>query len=287
MVVVGRQAGNDEVDALRVHDAMVAAHAPFLVQLVDERAGGVDDRRGSDRELAAEVDVAERRHPASVDAFRRDEFDVVGGSRTGFDGGTDEREDEPSIVVDEDAVEVLDAPGHARGVDGRLLALDLVRRQQPGWLGAELSDDPVAERTDPGEPGLVRRRLVECCVEPDLTNVGRIRLHQSIARPAQLEHEPQLVVLQVLEAAPHQVRRRLAGETGEVTPVDQCDRRASSGQGCGGHRTIDAAADDQCVEMLVAKALEVTITQAHRRSRRHDHDGGDHAERTDGNRSGV
>ena len=40
---------DDEVDALRVHDAMIGLRPEILVECVDERSGGVDDHPGTGR----------------------------------------------------------------------------------------------------------------------------------------------------------------------------------------------------------------------------------------------
>jgi hypothetical protein len=43
LVVVGGEPRHHQVDALRVDDAVIGGHAPRVVELVDERAGRVDD----------------------------------------------------------------------------------------------------------------------------------------------------------------------------------------------------------------------------------------------------
>jgi hypothetical protein len=119
VVFGGREARHHQVDALRVHDAVLGGEAPLLVDLVDERSGGVDDRACRGGELVAGVDVAESHRPLPAGAFGRHHLDVVGRGCTGVDGRPHEREHEPGVVVDEDAVVVLDAAERVRRVDRR------------------------------------------------------------------------------------------------------------------------------------------------------------------------
>ncbi len=181
VVMRRRQTRHHEVDALRVHDPVLARQTPLAVELVDEGPGRVDDRGGRGGELVAGVDVAQAGHPAVALACRRHQLHVVRRGGAGLDRRPHEREHEARVVVDQDAVVVLDAAAHVRGVDHRLLVFDLRPIEQAGPPRAELADQPVAEGAEAGEPRLVRRCLVEGGVEGDLLDVVGVGLHQPVA----------------------------------------------------------------------------------------------------------
>ena len=263
LVIVGGEAGDDEMDALRVHDAVIGAHAPLLVQPVDEGSGGVDDDLGAALEFLARIDVAQMSVPPVAVTSGRHQLDVVGSGGTGFDGRPDEREHEPGVVVDEVGVAVLDGSAHARGVDGRLFDLGLLGAEQARVTCPEHADAPIPDGAERGEPRRIWRGLVETGEEADLLDVVGVRLHQPVARPAQLEHQRQLVVLEILEPAPHQVGRLLAGEAAEVAPVHQGHLGAPTGQGSGGDGAVDAASHHQDVERAVAKTIDVRRARCH------------------------
>jgi radical SAM superfamily enzyme YgiQ (UPF0313 family) len=69
VVLGGREARHHQVDALRVHDAVLGgAGRTTAVDLVDERSGGVDDGARRRGELVAGLDVAEPNRPLSAGA---------------------------------------------------------------------------------------------------------------------------------------------------------------------------------------------------------------------------
>ena len=197
------------MDALGVDDAVLGRQTPLLVQFVDERSGGVHDGPRRRLELLAAVDVAQSRPPPVAVALGRHEFDVVGHARAGLDGRADEREHEAGVVVDQVRVVVLDRATDVVGLDDRLGRFDLVGRVDLRSFGTELPDPPIRRRAETGEPRRVRRRRPERGEEPDLFHVVGVRLHEAVPGSAEPEHERQLVVLEVLEAAPHQVGRLL------------------------------------------------------------------------------
>ena len=57
--------------------------------------------------------------------------------------------------------------------------------------------------------------------ETDLPNLGGIVLDQVVAAQAQPPDQRIIVALQILDPAPDQIRGLLAGEAGEIVPVDQ------------------------------------------------------------------
>jgi hypothetical protein len=68
VVTRGGEPRHHQVDALGVDDAVIGRDAPTRVELVDERAGRVDDRARRRGELLTRVDVAqaERRPPVAL-----------------------------------------------------------------------------------------------------------------------------------------------------------------------------------------------------------------------------
>ena len=78
--------------------------------------------------------------------------------------------------------------------------------------------------------------------EADLLEVRGVRLDEPISRHAEMADQWDLVVLQILKAAPHQVRRLHRGEPCEVAAIDHGNTSASRGQRRGADCTVDAAA---------------------------------------------
>jgi hypothetical protein len=99
--------------------------------------------------------------------------------------------------------------------------------------------------------------------ETDFLDGGRKAVQQFVTRLAQAGDESELVTLHVLDSAPHEVGRLLAGETGKVARVDQRHARAARRQRRRGDRAIDAADDDQHLEIFHLEAREVRVTQLH------------------------
>ncbi len=263
-VVAGRrEPRHDEVDALGVDDPVGRLQAPRGVELVDERADGVDDHAGRGRDLLAGVGVAQPAAPAVAHPLGRDELDVVRDGRAGLDRRTHEGEDEAGVVVDEVAVLVLHRPARGARVDDRLDLLEVLGVEDARRLGAEQPDAPVRRRAERREPRPVARGAVEGGEEGDLLDVVGVGLRQPVARPAQAEDERQLVVLEVLEAAPHQVARLLAGEAAEVPAVDEGDRRAAAGEGRGRDGAVDAGPHDEDVEETAVDPRDVGSPQRH------------------------
>ncbi len=217
-------------------------------------------------ELLAGLQVTQPDLPAAVDPFRAGQLDVVGHRGAGLDGGPDEGEHEPGVVVLQVAVPVLDpAPDRPR-VDHRLLGADPGRAQQARVPGAEAADGPVGGGTERREPRRVGRRVVQRGQEGELGDVVRIGLHQPVAGPAELVDEHELVVLQVLEAAPHQVGRLLAGERREVAAFHQRHGGATAGQRRCHHGTVDATTDDEHVERPAPQPVNACVTKGHART---------------------
>ena len=263
-VVAGRrEPRDDEVDALGEDDPVPGLQAPGGVELVDERADRVDHDPGRGRDLLAGVGVAQPADPAVADPLGRDQLDVVGDGGAGLDRRAHEGEDEARVVVDEVAVLVLHGPARGARVDDRLDLLEVLGVEHAWRLGAEQPDAPVRRRAERREPRPVGRGAVERREEGDLLDVVGVGLHQPVAAAAQPEDEGQLVVLEVLEAAPHEVARLLAGEPAEVAAVDERDGRPAARQRCGRDGPVDAGADDEDVEEASVDPRDVGSPQGH------------------------
>jgi len=79
--------------------------------------------------------------------------------------------------------------------------------------------------------------------------VRRIRPTGSPRKTAAcLEHEGELVVLEIAQAAVDQLRRLAAGAAREVALLDHRDQEPAHGRVAGDARAVDAAADDEEVE---------------------------------------
>ena len=170
------------------------------------------------------------RHPAVADAVGADQFDVVGGCGAGLDRRAHEREHEPGVVVDEVGVLVLD-PADGGWWCRSPVPRALIRSasNSRGGRVPNNPDRPVGGGAEAGEPRSRTATMWSSVARKrDLLDVVGVGLHQPVARAAEPEHERELVVLEVLEAAPHEVRRLLAGEAAEVAAVDQRHRRATA-----------------------------------------------------------
>ena len=141
-----------------------------------------------------------------------------------------------------------------------LALLDAFGAEHLGGLGEAVADDPVRGGAQAGEPRLVGGVGVQRGQEPDLLQVRRVRLDQVVARHAQVAHELHLVVLEVLEAAPHQVGRLHRGEPGEVAAVDHRDPGTARRQRGGRNGAVDATAHHQYVEGSAVQAGDVAVT---------------------------
>ena len=264
-VVAGRrEAGDDQVDALGVDDAVPGLQAPGGVELVDERADRVDhdpgrgrDARRRSRCRAAGTPTGRRparprparrswrrpRRPRSPSARRRRRS--ASRCRRGRRRGTARRRERCVVSMTGSTSSSCSASNTC------------------GRLRAEQADAPVGGRPERREPRPVRRGAVERRQEGDLLDVVGVGLHQPVAGTGQAEDEGQLVVLEVLEAAPHQVGRLLAGEAAEVAAVDERDGRAATRERCGRDGAVDAGADDEHVEQATVDPRDVGSPQGH------------------------
>src|SRR6185437_16872726 len=163
------------------------------------------------------------------------------------------------VVVVQVRVRVLEAAVAAVEREDRLLPRHGGAREAARPLGEECADEPVEPGAEDELPEPVAEAALVRGVEADLLDRGRVALDEVVARDAQLAHEAELEVLQVLDAAPRQVRRLLAGEPGEVPAVDQRDARAAGRERSGRDRSVDATAEDDHVEAAAVELVEVRV----------------------------
>ena len=266
-VVAGRrEPRDDEVDALRVDDAVLGRAGPTSALRSSTNGPAALTTTRADVVSSSPVSVSRRRHTQrSPTRSARDQLDVVGGRGAGLDRGADEREDEAGVVVDEVGVLVLRCRRAAVLVSMTgSSAFSSLGVEHARAARAEQADGPVGawhrgRRTTAGRA----RVAVERGEEGDLLDVVGVGLHQPVARAAEPEHERQLVVLEVLEAAPHEVRRLLAREAAEVAAVDERHRRAAARERRRRDRPVDAGADDEHVEQAAVDPRDVGPPQRH------------------------
>src|SRR5438128_170804 len=79
---------------------------------------------------------------------------------------------------------------------------------------------------------------------------------EMIALAARLEHERELVVFQIPQAAVDQLRRLAAGPAREISLLDQGHAQPAHGGVTGDASAVDAAADHQQVEGRLCESLD-------------------------------
>ena len=146
-----------------------------------------------------------------------------------------------------------------RGVD-RDAVVALADAQAAGEVvhperGAEHPGEPAVDHPAPGQDRDEEREHPH--------EVGRV-LERPLAFVQRLVDEPELALLQVPQAAVHELRALRAGAGGEVVPLHQRGAQSAAG-GVERHaRAGDATADDEDVEPLLAETRAAT-----RRARSH------------------
>ena len=105
--------------------------------------------------------------------------------------------------------------------------------------------DAGAQRDEAGALAAIARED-----ELDRPTEMRRRRHEAPSLAQPLEHQRQIAVLQVAQAAVDQLRRVAGGLAGEVAGVDQRHREAAQGRVARDRRAGRAAADDEEVERL-------------------------------------
>ena len=162
-------------------------------------------------------------------------------------------------------IRVLEPAGEAARLDGGLFALDVGDGEQPRAPGEEAADRPVEQGAEPELEPAVAEPARNRGEEPDLLHRARVGADQLVAGAAELAHETELVCLQILDAAPSEIRGLLRSDASEIAPIDQRHLRAARGQGGRGHRAVDPSAKDQDVESLRGELVQVGRPQRRRR----------------------
>ena len=219
-----------------------------LIDLVGKGSTGIDQRLGTNGELAPGHHVARARDPDSVFALCAQRLDVVGGDAAVVQRRADKAEDEARVVVVQVGVGVFEASVELAQVDDRLFARHLLGRQEPGPPGEAAADEPVEPAACEQLPEPVPEASRVRGVEADLLHRGRIGAQELVPRAAELAHQRELERLHVFDAAPGKVRRALAGDGGEVAAIDERHPGAAGRERRSAHRAVDAAAQDQHVE---------------------------------------
>ena len=235
------EAVDDNVAALDQTDRgrhVEPGHGPDDVR--DPRAGGIDEGACRHGEAASGPPVLERELPAVAasprgDAARpRPDRAAAGG---GFAGG----EHDQARIVDP-AVGILEAAAEARlqrvacRIGGEIEHAR--RRKQPP--AAEMVVEEKAEADEPPRPeaGMVRQDEAE---RPD--DVRR-SAEKHLALDQRLAHQPELVELEIAEAAVDELGRGRRGRAGKVALLGKKDRQAAARGVAGDAAAVNAPADD-------------------------------------------
>ena len=230
------------------------------IQLIDIGPGRIDQHLAADLEMPSGHAVP-RLHPpfaCPVPQFQR--LDVICRKTAMVQCRTDEAEDKARVVVEQVGVRVLESRGAVDRVDDRLHGPDGAGTQVAGGAGVAPSDQPVQPGPGPKHHRMVTETAGNRGQKPNLPDGGGKTSHQFVARPAQLRHEAELVTFHVLDPAPDQVGRMLAGQSGEIPGINQANLRAAGRQCRSAHGAVDAATDDQHVQGAAAKRVDVLFT---------------------------
>ena len=223
--------------------------------LVDPDAGGVDDDRGLDLDVAAVGPDGGAGHPSRGPPEDPGEGGVVGdGGAVQEGGGAGHRQRQPGVV--DVGVVVQVGPGEPSGPQGGHAGEGVVG----GDLLVDVADAEPAGQVVGPEGGADAPRRGPAAVDgeherhpPD--QVGGVP-EQPLALGQGLGDEPELPLVEVPQAAVDQLGRLRRRPRGEVVALDQ-GRAQSPGGGVEGHaRAGDAPADHQDVEGLGRHPVE-------------------------------
>ncbi len=187
---VGREAIDDEVDALG-EGVVGARRLPGeRVVRVDEGPAGVDQDPGPHGEGAARDHVArvDDPHPTLPPGARG--LDVVGRRAPVVQRAPDEVPHEAGVVVVEVGVGVLEAAVAAGELEDGLLAPHGGEREAARPPGEEAADEPVEPGAEDELPQAVAEAALVGGVEADLLDSGGVAQDEVVPRLAQLADEP-------------------------------------------------------------------------------------------------
>ena len=236
-------------------------HLGLVVQLVGPQAvgphaGGVDHVLGADLDLLAAVAI----DGAGAAGGQARHLDAVGRHRPEARRLGEHRQHQPHVVglavVEQVAAGRLPAGQRRQELDHLVAGDRAVARGAPVVVvapaAADRRHDVVHVQADAGQP--VGPRPVEGGHhERQRTHQVRGEGHVELALEQRLAHEPEVEVLQVAQAAVHELGRARGGSDRVVGALHQRDRVAARG-GVERHaRARDAAAHDQHIERLSGK----------------------------------
>ena len=113
----------------------------------------------------------------------------------------------------------------------------------------------VEEETDADHPGRPQRILVRQHEGQRADDVGGVA-QQHLALDERLAHQAELVIFEVAQAAMDELGAGRGGGAGEVGLLDQQHLEAAAGGVAGDAGTVDAAADDQEIDDVVARLAD-------------------------------
>jgi len=221
---------------------------------IEPRTRRVHDAPGRDAQRAASVDVAKTRSRNSPVAFlERFQSDVVQAHGAGMLRGQNRLEDETRIVGDAVVVE--------RPADESLGAQLRLEPKRSRRVIAPVPAD-VSERGEQivGEKPRAELPQADGALAEDreeerqrANQVRRQTAAQEIPLARRLEHEPDVTVLQIPNAAVDELRRAAARPGGEIALVDEGRTEAPKRRLARDARAVDAAANDDDVEGVGAE----------------------------------
>ncbi len=232
-----------------------------FAQLIGPRPGGIDDHLGADGRGGFGVEAAvgiggdfHARHPL---AFPQQ----LGHTRAIDDGGAEgprvdgvlqrhARVVGGAVVIEEPTLELL-------AQERRLQLVDATGAHGAVQLGrAEFGKAVINPQADVEDEQPRAIALVDRHQEFERPDQVRRQLHQERPLVGALEHQPELRVLEVAQAAVHQLRRFGRRSRREIGFLDERDFQAAQRRVAGDAGAGDAAADDQEIERLFAEAFE-------------------------------
>ena len=235
--------------------------AGAAVVLVRPRAGGVHQHLRPHRLLPPGDEVAGAHVPQPVLALAAQRLDVVRRHAPAVERAADEGPHEARVVVVQVGVGVLEAAVGVVELHHRLLPPHRLEGEPAGPPGEERPDEPVEERPEEQLHERVPEALRVLRVEADLLHRRGVRGDEAVSGAAQLAHEPELEALEVLDPAPGEVARLLAGAAREVGLVDEGHPGAARREGRRAHGPVDAAADHQHVVDAFGELVNVRLAE--------------------------
>ena len=217
---------------------------PFQ-HLLDPGAGGIDQGAGVDRAARAGLAADELGLPAAVDRGARRCRRVrvrITAPRSAASSAfrTTRRASSTQQSEYSNAFAKVLRSGRPSGA---VRKVERARAGQP-LAAAEMVVEEQAEADQPGRALLRAVRQHEAHRPDDVRGRGQ----QHLALDQRLAHQPELVVLEIAQAAMHQLAAARRGARGEVVLLAQQHRQAAAGGIARDAGAVDAAADDQEVD---------------------------------------